>query len=146
MSLGTSHTLLQNLDCMVPVAARSKGSACGRALAEIVGSGTAEGMDICPLCVCCILSGRGLCGGPIPRPEESYGYLSIFIVVFCQVEVSAAGPSPIQRSPMDICRDCCVLSGRGLCGGPIRCPEESYGYLSVVCVIFCQVEISATVR
>jgi hypothetical protein len=24
-------------------------------------------------CECCVLSGRGLCDGPIPRPEESYG-------------------------------------------------------------------------
>jgi hypothetical protein len=23
-------------------------------------------------CECCVLSGRGLCEGPIPRPEESY--------------------------------------------------------------------------
>jgi hypothetical protein len=23
-------------------------------------------------CECCALSGRGLCFGPIPRPEESY--------------------------------------------------------------------------
>ena len=23
-------------------------------------------------CKCCVLSGRGLCDGPIPRPEESY--------------------------------------------------------------------------
>jgi len=24
--------------------------------------------------------------------------------------------------------ECCVLSGRGLCDGPITCPEESYGF------------------
>jgi hypothetical protein len=23
-------------------------------------------------CECCVFSGRGLCDGPIPRPEESY--------------------------------------------------------------------------
>jgi hypothetical protein len=28
-------------------------------------------MDVCVLCVF-VLSGRGLCDGPIPRPEESY--------------------------------------------------------------------------
>ena len=28
-------------------------------------------MDVC--CECCMLSGRGLCEGPITRPEESYG-------------------------------------------------------------------------
>jgi hypothetical protein len=28
-------------------------------------------MDVC-LVQCFVLSGRGLCDGPIPRPEESY--------------------------------------------------------------------------
>ena len=36
-----------------------------------------------------------------------------------------------------------MLSGRVLCDGLIPCPEESYGCLSVVSVVFCQVEISA---
>jgi hypothetical protein len=27
-------------------------------------------MFVC--CECCVLSGRGLCDGPIPRPEKSY--------------------------------------------------------------------------
>jgi hypothetical protein len=27
-------------------------------------------MSVC--CICCVLSGRGLCDGPIPRPEKSY--------------------------------------------------------------------------
>jgi hypothetical protein len=27
-------------------------------------------MSVC--CECCVLSGRGLCEGPIPRPEEYY--------------------------------------------------------------------------
>jgi hypothetical protein len=26
---------------------------------------------------------------------------------------------------MDVCHDCCVLLGKGLCDGPITCPEES---------------------
>jgi hypothetical protein len=34
---------------------------------------------------------------------------------------------------MDVCFECCVLSGRGLCVGPNTRPEESYG--SVVCLI-----------
>jgi len=29
-----------------------------------------EWMAVC--CECCVLSGRGLCDGPIARPEESY--------------------------------------------------------------------------
>jgi hypothetical protein len=38
-------------------------------LAGIVGSNPAGGIDDC--CECCVLSGRGLCVGPITRPEES---------------------------------------------------------------------------
>jgi hypothetical protein len=34
---------------------------------------------------------------------------------------------------------CCVLSGRGLCDGPIACPEESY---RLWCVIVCDLETS----
>jgi hypothetical protein len=29
-------------------------------------------------CECCVLSGRGLCDGPIPRPEESYRVWCVF--------------------------------------------------------------------
>jgi len=93
-----------------------------------------------------VLSGRGLCDGPITRPEESYVCLSVVSVVCCQVEVSATGRSLVQRSPMDFCCECCVLSGRGLCDGPITRPEESYVCLSVASVVCCQVEVSATGR
>jgi hypothetical protein len=30
-----------------------------------------------------------------------------------------------QAGGMDVCRECCVLSGRGLCDGLITRPEES---------------------
>jgi hypothetical protein len=35
-------------------------------------------MFVC--CKCCMLSGRGLCDGPIPRPEESY---RLWCVIVC---------------------------------------------------------------
>jgi hypothetical protein len=35
-------------------------------------------------------------------------------------------------------------TGKGLCAELIPCPEESYGCLSVVSVVCCQVEVSAT--
>jgi hypothetical protein len=55
----------------IPVAARSKAWVCGRALAGIVGSNpTGEAWFLS--CTVFVLSGRGLCDGPIPRPEESY--------------------------------------------------------------------------
>jgi hypothetical protein len=37
---------------------------------------------------------------------------------------------------MDVCRECCVLSGRGLCVGLITRPDESYGCRScVLCLV-----------
>jgi len=44
---------------------------------------------------------------------------------------------------MSICCECCVLSGRGLCDGLITFTDESYGCLSVVSVVCCQVEVYA---
>jgi hypothetical protein len=64
------YILLYDLQPIL-VAARSKAYVWGGALAGIVGSNPTGGMDVCLLWVF-LLSGRGLCDGPIPRPEESY--------------------------------------------------------------------------
>ena len=59
-----------------------------------------------------------------------------------ELNVNGAGPS--GRSPaeivgsnptggMDVCCECCVLSGTGLCDGLITRPEESYRLWRVVC-------------
>jgi len=40
---------------------------------------------------------------------------------------------------MSVCRECCVLSGRGLCSELITRPEESY---RLCCVVVCDLEIS----
>ena len=61
----------------MPVAARSKAWVCGRSLFGIAGSNPTEGIDVCLLC--CVLSGRGLCEGPIMRPKESY---RVFVCVW----------------------------------------------------------------
>jgi len=45
---------------------------------------------------------------------------------------------------MDVCCECCVLSGRGPCDGLIHRPEESHGCMCVVSVVCCQVEVRAT--
>ena len=45
---------------------------------------------------------------------------------------------------MFVCCECCVLLGGGLCDELIARPEESYGSLSVVSVVCCQVEVCAT--
>ena len=45
---------------------------------------------------------------------------------------------------MSVCCECCVLSGSCLCVGLITRPEESYGCLSVVSVVCCQVDVNAS--
>ena len=40
---------------------------------------------------------------------------------------------------MDVCCDCCVLSGTGLCDELITRPEESY---QMWCVVMCELETS----
>ena len=57
------------------------------------------------------------------------------VFVNCQVQVPTGG--------MDVCRECCVLSGRGLCDEPITRPEESYRLWRVV---VCDQETSKTRR
>jgi hypothetical protein len=44
---------------------------------------------------------------------------------------------------MDVCCECCVLSGRGLCDELITRPEESY---RLWCVVVCDLETSRTRR
>jgi len=54
----------------IPVATRSMAWVYGRWLAGIARSNPVGGMDDCR--EYCMLSVRGLCDGPITRPEESY--------------------------------------------------------------------------
>ena len=51
------------------MASRSNTWVCGRSLASIASSNPA-GAWVFVSCGCSVLSGRGLCDGPIPRPEE----------------------------------------------------------------------------
>jgi len=62
------------------VAARSNTWVCGLSLAGIAGSKPAGGVDVCR--EFCVLSGRGLCDGPIPRPAESY---RVYVIECTQV-------------------------------------------------------------
>jgi hypothetical protein len=39
----------------IPVAVRSKAYVCGRLITGIVGSNPAEGMDVSPLCLLCVV-------------------------------------------------------------------------------------------
>ena len=59
-------------------------------------------MSVC--CVCCVLSGRGLCDELITRPEESY---RLWCVVVCDLETSrkrrpwpALGRSATEKKPV----------------------------------------------
>jgi hypothetical protein len=58
---------------------------CGRSPAEIVGSNSISGMDVCLLVLPCVLSGRGLSVELITRPEESY---RVWCVEVCDLETS----------------------------------------------------------
>ena len=55
------------------------------------------------------------------------------------------GRSPVEivrsnpTGGMDVCCECCVLSGRGLCDALITRPEESY---RLWCFIVCDLETS----
>ena len=69
----------------IPVTVRSKACVCGPSLAGIVGSNPVGGMDVCFLCVFCVLSGRGLCVGLTTRPEESH---RLWCVILCDLETS----------------------------------------------------------
>jgi len=44
---------------------------------------------------------------------------------------------------MFVCYECCVLSGRVLCDGPLTRPEESYW---LWCVVVCDLETSSMRR
>jgi len=45
---------------------------------------------------------------------------------------------------MGVSFECYVLSGRGPCFGQITCTEVSYGCLSDVTVVCCQLQVCAT--
>jgi hypothetical protein len=55
---------------------------CVAAVATISCSDFAEGIDF-RLCECCVLSGRGLCDGSIPRPEEFYRVSCVWVWSWC---------------------------------------------------------------
>jgi hypothetical protein len=61
--------LLPDFNEPIPVAERSRAWVCSRSRAGLEGVNPAEGIIWCE---CCVLSGRGLRDGPIPRSEESY--------------------------------------------------------------------------
>jgi len=92
-----------------------------------------------------VLSGRVLCDRLITCTEESYDCLSVMRVVCCQVGFVRRAVH-LYRGVlwMSVCCKFCVLSGGVLCDWPISCKEESYGYLSVVSVVCCQLHVCAT--
>jgi hypothetical protein len=57
-------------------------------------------------------------------------YLLVTVAVQSKAYVCSRSPAEIVGSNptggMDVCCECCVLSGRGLCDELITCLEESY--------------------
>ena len=66
---------------------------------------------------------------PVPVTARSKAW------VYGRSPVEIAGSNP--TGGMDVCCECCVLSGRGLCDGLITRPEESY---RLCCVVVCDLE------
>ena len=65
------------------MAERSKTSVSGRSLAGIAGSISTGSMVVSLLWALRVASGRGLCDGPIRRPEKSY---PLWFVTVCDLE------------------------------------------------------------
>jgi len=61
------------------LAAYTKAWVGGHSLEGITGSNPAGDMDVS--CEYHVLSGTGLCGGPITLPEESYRFLCVYLSV-----------------------------------------------------------------
>ena len=68
---------------------------------------------------------------PVPVPVPAWS----------KAQVCGRSPAEIVGSNptggMDVCCECCVLSGRGLCDELITRPEESY---QLWCVVLCDLE------
>jgi hypothetical protein len=79
----TIHNLTRHINSApIAVAARSQACVCLRSLAGSVGSSSARDKDV--FLVCFVLSGRGLCVGPITRPEECYRLCVCVCVCVCE--------------------------------------------------------------
>ena len=67
----------------------------------------------------------------------------ILVAARSNAEVCVRRPDEIVGSiptgDMDVCRECCVLSGRGLCDELIPHPEDSY---RLWCIVECALETS----
>jgi len=68
---------------------------------------------------------------PIPLAARSKAWFCGRSLVVLWIRILPGG--------MDVCCECCVLSGRGLCDELITRPEESY---RLWCVVVCDVETS----
>ena len=77
------HLQTEQVTKPVPVAAPSKEWVCSRSFAGTAGSNSAggRGRDVCLLWVF-VLSGRGLCDWPIPRPEGPTVFLCVCVSVY----------------------------------------------------------------
>ena len=79
--MNTLIYVVNTLFGLIPVVAPFKSRVCDCSHAEIVYSNP-TGAWISVFCEFYVLSGRGLCDGPIPRPDESYRvYACVALIV-----------------------------------------------------------------
>jgi hypothetical protein len=111
--------LLKSLEKVmpIPVAARSKAWVCGRSLAGIAGSNPTGGMDVCVVFV-------------VRTVEWNVKWHEGRKDLNCtKMDPRGKTPDRQKKNPvggLDVCRECCELSGRGIFVGLITYPEKSY--------------------
>jgi hypothetical protein len=71
-----------------------RGSSAARLLGSWVRISPGAWMSVS--CECCVMSGRGLCDGLIPRPEESYRLWCVSNVCDHETSTKRGGPGPYR--------------------------------------------------
>jgi hypothetical protein len=75
-------------------------------------------------------------------PGLLWDYFTFTLYCIKQVSVAARSTESMGSNPtegVDVCCECCVLSGKGLCDELITRPEETY---RLWCIVVCDLETS----
>ena len=91
--------------------------------------------------------GASYCAVYFPSANVRVCHQPVPVAAWSKAWVCGRSPAEIVGSNptggMDVCCECCVLSGRVLCDGLIIRPEESY---RLWCVVVCDLETSSRMR
>ena len=106
----------------------ARGSAAARLLRILVR--IPQGACMSFSCECCLLSGRGLCDGPMPRPEDSYR-----VCVTVNVHKSFHNDAPLENMQSHIPRLSILLACRK--SHPYRADVKNGNVCVCACVCVC---------